>query len=85
MPMKMAFLAGKGKANAIRVEFGMPEVISGPGTDAHTAEVITDRMMRRVAALLPEANRGAYGAATEGTIVVHRPPLVRGDTPAAEE
>jgi len=56
----------------IRVAFGTPEVVDEPRADAHTAEVVTDRMMRRVAALLPEANRGVYGASTDGTIVVQR-------------
>jgi len=56
----------------IRVAFGTPEVVEEPRADAATAEAVTDRMMRRVAALLPEANQGVYGASTEGTIVVQR-------------
>ena len=63
-----------GRRPRIRVEFGTPEVIAEARADARTAEAVTDRMMRRVAALLPEANRGVYGAATEGPIVVQRAP-----------
>ena len=31
-----------------------------------------DRLMRRIAAMLPESHRGAYGAGSEGSVVVLR-------------
>ncbi|MEI7926243.1 MAG: hypothetical protein WCI61_08675, partial [Chloroflexota bacterium] len=34
--------------------------------------VETDRLMRRIASMLPESHRGAYGAGSEGTVVVLR-------------
>ncbi len=74
-----------GRRPRIRVEFGTPEVLPPQRPDAHTAEVVTDAMMRRVAALLPEENRGVYGAATEGTIVVQRAPAGPEDVPTDGE
>lgn len=56
----------------IRVVFGEPFTVDATTPDAHSAEAATDQMMRRVAALLPEAQRGVYGAQTVGTIVVQR-------------
>jgi 1-acyl-sn-glycerol-3-phosphate acyltransferase len=56
----------------IRVEFGEPFHLEAAGTDGRTAEVATDRMMRRVAAMLPPEARGVYGEETAGTIVVAR-------------
>jgi hypothetical protein len=40
--------------------------------DTRGAEEATDLMMRRVATLLPERYRGAYGAGTEGRLVFAR-------------
>jgi 1-acyl-sn-glycerol-3-phosphate acyltransferase len=56
---------------ALVVEFGQPFSLDS-AADARSAERSTDFMMRRVAELLPERYQGAYGAASEGTIVVAR-------------
>jgi len=56
----------------ITVTFGEPFTLDDLASDARAAEVGTDRMMRRIAALLPEEMRGAYGAGTEGRVVVAR-------------
>lgn len=56
----------------IRVEFGEPFVMEGHRADSKGAEAATDAIMRRIAAMLPEDYRGAYGAGSEGTIVVAR-------------
>lgn len=60
----------------IRVEFGEPFALPhSPGTaEARHAEESTDLMMRRVAELLPESYRGAYGAGSEGKLVFARRP-----------
>lgn len=60
-----------GRRPRLRVEFGEPFTF-GPGTDARRAEQCTDEMMRRIASMLPEPYRGAYGAGSEGTVVVSR-------------
>lgn len=61
-----------GRRPRIRVEFGEPLVIEEPLHGGGSPEVETDRLMRRIAAMLPEDHRGAYGAASTGTIVVLR-------------
>ena len=66
----------------ITVTFGEPFDLSDLASDTGAAELGTDRMMRRIAALLPEEMRGAYGAATEGQVVVAR--QVRGTSDPAE-
>ena len=56
----------------IRVEFGEPFTIAEPSAGGGSPEVETDRLMRAIAAMLPESHRGAYGAGSEGTVVVSR-------------
>ena len=56
----------------IRVEFGQPFTLDGLRADSKGAEVATDAIMRRIAAMLPEDYRGSYGAGSEGQIVVAR-------------
>ena len=56
----------------IHVEFGEPFELPPGATNTRRAEETTDLMMRKIAALLPESYRGAYGAASEGTVVVDR-------------
>jgi len=56
----------------VTVTFGEPFDLADLASDTRAAESGTDRMMRRIADLLPEEMRGAYGAASEGQIVVAR-------------
>ncbi len=56
----------------LRVEFGEPFTLPQQQAGARQAEEATDFMMRKVADLLPERHRGAYGASTLGTIVFAR-------------
>ncbi|TAK78520.1 MAG: 1-acyl-sn-glycerol-3-phosphate acyltransferase [Dehalococcoidia bacterium] len=56
----------------IRVEFGDVFTLDSLSADSKGAEVATDTIMRRIAAMLPETYRGAYGAGSEGEIVVAR-------------
>jgi 1-acyl-sn-glycerol-3-phosphate acyltransferase len=56
----------------IHVEFGEPFALDTESSDARSAERATDLMMRRVAAMLPEAYQGVYGSGSAGTIVVAR-------------
>lgn len=56
----------------ITVTFGEPFDLADLASDTRAAEVGTDRMMRRIAALLPAEMRGAYGPDTEGQVVVAR-------------
>ena len=56
----------------IRVEFGEPFVMEGHRADGKGAQAATDAIMRRIAAMLPEDYRGAYGPGSEGQIVVAR-------------
>ena len=56
----------------IRVEFGDPIVIKAPSAGGGSPEEETDLLMRRIASMLPENHRGAYGAESEGTVVVQR-------------
>ncbi len=61
----------------IRVQFGEPFTIKAPSNGGAPPEAETDRLMRRIASMLPEDHRGAYGAGTEATVVVHREPRER--------
>ncbi len=56
----------------IRIEYGEPFNLEKGRASAQGAMAATDRIMRAVAALLPEESRGAYGEQTAGTIVVAR-------------
>ena len=56
----------------VRVEFGEPFSLGEGAPTGRRAEQATDLLMRRIAALLPEHYRGAYGAASEGETVVAR-------------
>lgn len=56
----------------ITVSFGEPFNLDDLASDARAAEVGTDRMMRKIAELLPEEMHGAYGAHSAGTVVVAR-------------
>jgi len=56
----------------ITVTFGEPFHLGDLPSDGRTAEVATDLMMRRVAALLPEEMRGVYGDHTAGQVIVAR-------------
>lgn len=60
------------RRTSIRVVFGEPFTLADGEPSSDRAEAATDLMMRRVAALLPEQYRGAYGAGSEGTLVVAR-------------
>ena len=53
------------------VEFGAPIEFDGRA-DPRQAEACTDRIMRGIAAMLPERYRGAYGPGSEGQTVVAR-------------
>lgn len=70
------------KRPAIRVEFGAPFEVPEPSAGGGSPELETDRLMRRIAAMLPESHRGAYGAASEGTVVVQREARERPPRPA---
>ncbi|MDA1010112.1 MAG: 1-acyl-sn-glycerol-3-phosphate acyltransferase [Chloroflexi bacterium] len=70
----------------VTVTFGVPltmEDLTAAGSgaaeersasDGKTAKVVTDRMMRAIAALMPPEARGAYGAGTERVVVIARIP-----------
>jgi 1-acyl-sn-glycerol-3-phosphate acyltransferase len=62
----------RGRRPHLRVVFGEPFSLSATAADAHHAEEATDAIMRRIAALLPEPYRGAYGPGSEGRIVFAR-------------
>jgi 1-acyl-sn-glycerol-3-phosphate acyltransferase len=59
----------------IRVEFGEPFELPKELAEASKALEASDYIMRRVAALLPEPYRGAYGTGSEGSVVVRRSEL----------
>ena len=61
-----------GRRTSIRVVFGEPFALADGEPSADRAEAATDLMMRRIAALLPERYRGAYGPGSEGKLVVAR-------------
>lgn len=63
----------------VEVTFGEPFMLDAGPADAARAERATDQMMRRVAALLPETQRGAYGPGSEGQIIVRRQNQDEGD------
>jgi 1-acyl-sn-glycerol-3-phosphate acyltransferase len=54
------------------VRFGEPFRLPAEMTDARHAEEASDFMMRRVAELLPESYRGAYGPGSEDRVVFAR-------------
>ena len=58
----------------IHVEFGQPFELPAVSAEARHAEETTDLMMRKIAAMLPESYRGAYGPGSEGTLVYARQP-----------
>ncbi len=58
----------------IHVVFGEPFDLQYGGAEARHAEHATDMIMRRIAALLPDEYRGAYGAGTEDRLVFARQP-----------
>jgi 1-acyl-sn-glycerol-3-phosphate acyltransferase len=62
----------RGRRPRLSVTFGEPFALPMTNADTQAAEEATDLMMRRVAALLPERYRGAYGAGTEGRLVFAR-------------
>lgn len=56
----------------IRIQFGEPFHLERSEASAQSAMEATDFVMRKVAALLSPEYRGAYGAQSEGTVVVAR-------------
>jgi 1-acyl-sn-glycerol-3-phosphate acyltransferase len=61
-----------GRKPRIRIEYGEPFKLESSDKGAQGAMAATDKIMRKVAALLPVEGRGAYGEQTAGTIVVAR-------------
>jgi len=61
-----------GRRLSVRVDFGEPFMLDGGKPTADRAEAATDLIMRRIAELMPEEYRGAYGAGSEGQLVVAR-------------
>lgn len=61
-----------GRRTSVRVVFGEPFTLADGEPTADRAEAATDLIMRHIAALLPEEYRGAYGAGSEGKLVVAR-------------
>jgi 1-acyl-sn-glycerol-3-phosphate acyltransferase len=66
------FLWLLGRKPHLRIEYGEPFKFEAGDASANGAMAATDQVMRRVAAMLPEGQRGAYGEQTAGTIVVAR-------------
>jgi 1-acyl-sn-glycerol-3-phosphate acyltransferase len=62
----------RGQRPHLQVTFGEPFALPMANADTRGAEEATDLMMRRVAALLPEHYRGAYGPGSEGHLVFAR-------------
>lgn len=58
----------------IRVVFGEPFDLAYDSAEARHAEHATDAIMRRIAALLPDEYRGAYGRGSEDQVVFARQP-----------
>lgn len=56
----------------IRVEFGEPFDLPREFSDTSSAMEASDFIMRKLAELLPDSYRGAYGPGSEGTVVVRR-------------
>jgi len=61
----------------IRVLFGEPFDLAYDSAEARHAEHATDTIMRRIADLLPEDYRGAYGPGSEHDLVFARQPQER--------
>ena len=61
-----------GRRPRLHVRFGEPFHLATGGADARRAEECTDQIMRRIASMLPEGYRGAYGPGSEGRIVCAR-------------
>ena len=61
-----------GRRTSVRVVFGEPFSLDEGRPTAERAEAATDLIMRRIAELMPEEYRGAYGAGSEGQLVVAR-------------
>lgn len=57
---------------SVHIVFGEPFTLEAGRPTAERAEAATDLIMRRIAALMPEDHRGAYGAGSEGHLVVAR-------------
>ena len=68
----LLFLWVVGRRPPVRVEFGEPFRLERTEANAQSAMEATDFLMRKIAALLSPAHRGAYGEHSEGTIVVAR-------------
>ena len=68
----IAFLWLLRRRPPIRIEFGEPFHLERSEASAQSAMEATDFVMRKVAALLSPEYRGAYGAQSEGTVVVAR-------------
>jgi 1-acyl-sn-glycerol-3-phosphate acyltransferase len=62
----------RGRRPIITIEFGEPFELPSELSEPSQATAAADYMMRRVAALLPERHRGAYGPGSEGTLVYQR-------------
>ncbi len=62
----------RGRRPPIRVVFGPPSPLATSASEPRRAELATDELMRRIAALLPEARRGAYAGPPGGEPVVAR-------------
>ncbi|MCC6238173.1 MAG: 1-acyl-sn-glycerol-3-phosphate acyltransferase [Dehalococcoidia bacterium] len=62
----------KGARPRISVEFGEPFSLPAELKQASRATEASDYIMRRVAALLPESYRGAYGEGSKGNVVFRR-------------
>lgn len=62
----------RGARPRITVEFGEPFTLPAELKQASKATEASDYIMRRVAALLPEQYRGAYGSGSEGNLVFRR-------------
>ena len=68
----IAFLWLLRRRPSIRIEFGEQFRLERSDASAQSAMEATDTMMRKIAALLPQEHRGAYGEQSEGTAVVAR-------------
>lgn len=69
----------------ITLEFGEPFELPAELTTAARATEASDFIMRRVAALLPESYRGAYGAGSENSVVFRRSSEMRPTAPRRQE
>ena len=66
-----------GRRTSIRIVFGEPFTLDAGKPTVDRAEAATDLIMRRIAALMPEEYRGAYGAALRGPTRRRPPPRRR--------